>query len=149
MKIEKYELLVKRWIDVKKMRKERYSQKFIANKYKITRQAISLIELGKKPQKPKHLCLDNECVKSHALSGRDRSRMQVRSRDKFTCQDCGLVRTPSMAKKEKKRLFDVHHLNGLCGKQSRGYDKVSEIDGLITLCHKCHFNHPEHSRNNK
>lgn len=72
--------------------------------------------------------------------GRGRTRNLVRQRDNFTCQECGLVRTPRQAKEQRKRLFDVHHLNGLCGKKSKGYDKVSEIDGLITLCHKCHYN---------
>lgn len=52
-----------------------------------------------------------------------------------------------MAKEEGRRLFDIHHLNGLCGKKSKGYDRVSEIDGLITLCHKCHYNRPEHGQN--
>ncbi len=68
------------------------------------------------------------------------SRELARKRDKYACQDCG--------KKWKigERRLDVHHLNGLCGTPSRGYtyDKVSNIDGLITLCHKCHFNRPDH-----
>lgn len=85
-------------------------------------------------------------LKKHGdIQGRGRTRMLVRMRDNFTCKDCGAVRTPEMAKKEGKRLFDVHHLNGLCGKKSRGYDKEEDMDGLVTLCHKCHFNRPEHS----
>jgi len=71
--------------------------------------------------------------------GRDSNRMKVRIRDNFTCQDCGARRTPRDAKMEGKRLFDTHHTNGVCGKKSRGYDKVSEMGGLITLCHQCHF----------
>lgn len=71
--------------------------------------------------------------------GRERTREIVRIRDEYICQDCHARRTPDDALRNGKRLFDVHHLNGLCGKKSRGYDKVSEIDGLITLCHKCHF----------
>lgn len=69
-----------------------------------------------------------------ALTGRDFIREQVRKRDKYTCQKCG--------KKWKKgmRRFDVHHLNGMCGKMSRGYDRVIYMDELTTLCHKCHFN---------
>lgn len=78
------------------------------------------------------------------IYGRERTRMMVRIRDNFICKDCGNERTPNQAKELKKRLFDIHHLNGLCGKKSRGYDKISEIDGLVTLCHKCHFNRPEH-----
>ena len=83
------------------------------------------------------------------LGGRERTRMIVRLRDDFTCQDCKKFRTPDMAKSTGKRLFDIHHLNNLCGKKSRKYDKVSEIDGLITLCHKCHFNRPEHTTKKK
>lgn len=74
------------------------------------------------------------------LEGRDLHREKVRVRDNHTCQDC----------KKKweigKRRFDVHHLNGLCGKKSKGYDYKTELDGLITLCHKCHYNRPEHKQ---
>lgn len=77
------------------------------------------------------------------LQGTDRTREKVRVRDKYMCQDCG--------KKwiEGNRRFDVHHLNGLCGKKSKKYDKISDMGGLITLCHKCHFNRPEHKSNRK
>lgn len=71
------------------------------------------------------------------ITGRDRTRYLVRKRDNFTCLDCG-------KKWNDGRHFDVHHISGLCGKKSRSYDKVSEMDGLITLCHKCHYNRPEH-----
>lgn len=71
--------------------------------------------------------------------GRERVREMVRHRDKYTCQSCGKLW------KEGTRSFDVHHLNGLCGKKSTGYDSIKDMDGLITLCHKCHFNHPEHT----
>lgn len=72
--------------------------------------------------------------------GKDRTREQIRHRDKYTCQMCG--------KKwdGKSRRFDVHHLDGVCGKKSKQYDSMSDADKLITLCHKCHYNHPEHSR---
>jgi transposase-like protein len=66
--------------------------------------------------------------------GRELTRFKVRERDNFTCQDCG------KKWKEGERHFDVHHLNGMCGKKSRGYDKLEDMDGLVTLCHKCHFN---------
>jgi len=79
-------------------------------------------------------------------SGREYTRMRVRARDNFTCQDCGDIRTPEQARKTRKRLFDVHHLNGICGKKSRGYDKESDMPNLITLCHKCHFNRPDHAK---
>lgn len=70
--------------------------------------------------------------------GRERVRYLVRMRDNFTCQDCGRVW------QDGERHFDVHHLNGLCGKKSRGYDRKEDMEGLITLCHKCHYNRPEH-----
>lgn len=72
--------------------------------------------------------------------GREMVRFLVRRRDGFTCQSC------KRAWNKGERHFDVHHLKGLCGKKSRGYDKVSDMNGLVTLCHKCHFNHPEHSK---
>ena len=79
------------------------------------------------------------------LRGRERTRMMVRARDKYTCQDCGAVRTPAQAKRSGKKLFDVHHLNGKCGQLSRKYDRIADLDGLILLCHKCHFNRSEHA----
>lgn len=84
----------------------------------------------------------NEC--SYELSkvtGRDRTRQLVRMRDKHTCQDCGRKKFP-----DEKRL-DVHHINGLCGKLSLAYDKTKDLSGMITLCHKCHYNRPEHTFN--
>lgn len=70
--------------------------------------------------------------------GRDRVRELVRCRDKHTCQDCFKIW------KVGERRFDIHHLGGLCGKRSKSYDKLKDKDNLITLCHKCHFNRPEH-----
>lgn len=80
--------------------------------------------------------------------GREYTRSLVRERDNYQCQDCGRIRTPKRAKKLDKRMFDVHHLNGLCGKKSHKYDRVSDMFNLITLCHKCHFNRPEHKSHN-
>jgi 5-methylcytosine-specific restriction endonuclease McrA len=77
--------------------------------------------------------------------GREYVRALVRRRDGFTCQDCGIVRTPEQSHETGKRQLDVHHLNGLCGKRSHTYDRVSEMSGLITLCHKCHFNRHDYS----
>ena len=71
-------------------------------------------------------------------SGRERVRYLVRRRDGFTCQDCGVKW------EEGNRHFDVHHLQGLCGKRTRKYDYIHEMKGLVTLCHKCHYNRPEH-----
>jgi hypothetical protein len=79
------------------------------------------------------------------IGGRERTREIVRYRDEYTCQTCNEIRTPEMAKEQGKRQLDVHHLNGLCGKMSRKYDKIESLSQMITLCHKCHFNHPEHT----
>ena len=83
--------------------------------------------------------------KPYHLKGRERARMRVRIRDGFKCQTCGKIRTIRMASKEKKKLFDVHHLDGECGKNSRGYDSTGDLSKLVTLCHKCHFVHHEFS----
>jgi len=82
---------------------------------------------------PKEYLKELECI-----TGRDRNREYVRIRDKHTCQDCKKIWV------KKTRRFDVHHLNGLCGKKSKGYDCVKDMQGLVTLCHKCHYNRPEH-----
>lgn len=108
--------------------------------------AMKMVAARKLPMQKRPQSEQTQFLIEHGSNqGRERTRMLVRMRDNFTCQDCGAVRTPEMAKKEGKRLFDVHHLNGLCGKKSRGYDKEEDIGGLVTLCHKCHFNRPEHS----
>lgn len=87
------------------------------------------------------------------LKGRERARMQVRIRDNFTCQDCGLRRTHREVTRYNKKVsglkgkmknLDVHHTGGMCGKNSRGYDRVEDIEGMTTLCHRCHYNRPEH-----
>lgn len=77
------------------------------------------------------------------VQGRERTRELRRIRDNHTCQnpECAKVWEPG------QRRFDIHHLNGICGKRSRSYDAVSELDGLITLCHDCHFKRDDHSSN--
>jgi len=89
----------------------------------------------------------------YGLEGRDLNRMKVRIRDDFTCQDCGLRRTAFAVKtfnkkmptlKGKMKNLDIHHINGLCGKKSKAYDSVLDMPNLVTLCHKCHYNRPEH-----
>ena len=74
--------------------------------------------------------------------GRNFIREIVRARDKYTCQDCG--------KKWKvgQRRLDVHHLD----KDQEGRSKEKgviardkkNLHRMITLCHKCHYNRPEH-----
>lgn len=84
---------------------------------------------------------------SHHLHGRGRPRMMVRIRDNFTCQECGAVRIPQecgIGKKYQKSL-DVHHIEGQCGKNSRGYDSTKDLSKMITLCHSCHYNRHDHT----
>lgn len=80
-----------------------------------------------------------------APEGRGLVRMLVRIRDDFRCQghNCRRRRTPRDAKRLGKRMFDVHHLDGMCGQKSRGYDKLGDAHQLITLCHECHYRHHE------
>lgn len=68
------------------------------------------------------------------LQGRDRPREIARQRDNHTCRIC-LNKWV-----EGQRRFDIHHLSGFCGKLSRKYDKIDNLEMLITLCHKCHLN---------
>lgn len=98
--------------------------------------------------------MEKQYILIASKDGREFVRMRVRIRDNFTCQDCGLTRTPESIEKNNKtkdtlkgkiKHLDVHHLNGMCGKKSLDYDKLNEMDGLVTLCHKCHFNRPEHA----
>lgn len=88
--------------------------------------------------------------KKWRTTGRDAARYLCRLRDKFSCQECGEVRLPKNCGKGKKfeMSLDVHHINGECGKKSRGYDSTKDISGLITLCHRCHSNRHDHSKNN-
>lgn len=146
---KEYKQRLKKFAAMSKLLKKGYTQKQIASKYGVTRQAIShfLIQAGEDGSGIKLRQLKPHNKYTYFLKGRDRTRMMVRIRDNFTCQDCGNRRTPEEAKKQKKYLFDVHHLEGLCGKKSRGYDKQSDMDILVTLCHKCHYQRPEHKVN--
>jgi len=90
------------------------------------------------------------------LQGRERVRFMVRVRDDFTCADCGFRRTPQEVKEYNSKLtgrkgqmksLDVHHTHGMCGTRSKKYDKVADMDLMITLCHKCHFNRHDHTLN--
>lgn len=73
------------------------------------------------------------------LQGRDLHREKRRILDNHRCRTCHKKWLRPM------RRFDVHHLNGVCGKKSRGYDAHADLKNLITLCHKCHYK--VHSKN--
>lgn len=134
---------------ITELREKRLTYQEIGAMLGITRQRVHQIDAGykspsqitstKKEEIKKGIRLDTKGL-GH-LKGRDMVREAVRRRDNYQCQIC--------LKKWKKtqRRFDVHHLNGLCGKKSKGYDKVTDGNVLITLCHKCHLN--LHSVRNK
>lgn len=140
----------KRQKEVLRLIKQGKTQAQIAKLFNVTRQRISQLKNKKYFQSRKINCLAcnkrftiftpknkfcNGCSKHLSnIDGRERSREIVRIRDKYRCQKCGLKWDENM------RRFDIHHLNGDCGKYSRGYDKIKNIDNLITMCHKCHLN---------
>ena len=72
------------------------------------------------------------------MGGRDRNRELIRIRDDHTCQLCG------KKWEEGQRRLDVHHID--CEKEkTRQVDNLEkEQHNLVTLCHKCHLNLPEH-----
>lgn len=93
--------------------------------------------------------------KDYHTKGRERTRMMVRIRDGFSCKNCKSTRTirevnehneklPSL--KGRIKLYDVHHIDGNCGKNSTGYDSTGVTDTMVTLCHKCHFQHHKFSK---
>jgi hypothetical protein len=68
------------------------------------------------------------------LSGVGRVREFARKRDNHTCQKCGKIW------QEGSRRFDVHHLDeSMESIRDYLYDR-SNLDKLITYCHKCHLN---------
>ena len=77
------------------------------------------------------------------FSGRDVTREAIRKRDNYTCKKCGKRWIKG------QRRFDIHHLNGLCGKKSQSYDYIEKHKELITYCHKCHLNLPENKEKMK
>ena len=123
--------------------------------YKISRQRIEQIyKQGKIVRLPKISAYQDE--KSHIknMNGRERNREIARARDNWTCQDCGFRKTYIEVQEHNSKItglehktksLDIHHTKGLCGKKSKGYDKVDNLDDLVTLCHKCHYNRPEHT----
>lgn len=138
----KYLEKLKRYQEITKMVEMKISTNKIGKRFDITHQRVcQIIKSG--PPKERELKRHFGDVPKWLTKGRDRTRELVRIRDKHTCQNCKKVWVLGM------RRFDVHHLNGLCGKKSLAYDSVNELGSMITLCHKCHFNHPEHSQYKK
>lgn len=76
-------------------------------------------------QKSYHLFNGKSCLDKNYTKDFNKSlREQVRSRDEYTCQYCGVHQD------ELSRRIEVHHID---------YDKENcKIDNLITLCSLCH-----------
>ena len=135
------------------MRRQNWTYRKIGNYFNITRQRVHQI-LNKKSCQEfnfinpdlKDWCINNgiettktniTCLTNMPNCQRERIRELVRIRDNYTCQLCG------KKWKEKKRRFDVHHLDN-DKEKSRQCDKLDETDNMLTLCHKCHMNLPAH-----
>ena len=136
-----------------RMRQRGMTFQEIANYYGVSRQAINNRIRKGEPRNPS--VRGRVYGRGHHRKGRGRARHLVRLRDDFTCQDCRARRTLRQVQrynskikglKGRIKLFDVHHQDGRCGKLSRGYDTTMDLDGLVTLCHRCHFNRPEHTQ---
>ena len=138
------------------MRARRMTLQEIADIYKISKQRVQQIE-NHAPVSPKNRKRKFPIIVSK-IDGRNKTRELVRIRDNFTCQDCGKRRTRLEVEihnknviglKGRMKSFDIHHTNGECGKKSLLYDHLENMDTLITLCHKCHYNRPEHKTKSK
>lgn len=149
-----YEESVKRYQKVIKLKEKGATYSEMGKMFGVSRQRIEQIINRGEPKIREYFegILGKNGYKH--LSGRERARMLVRIRDGFTCQDCGYYRSShDVDKYNKKRegpsgkmkSLDVHHTHGMCGKNSTGYDSTSDISKMITLCHRCHFNRPEHA----
>lgn len=153
-----YEESLKRYRAIIRLDKQGASFGEIAKMYGVSRQRIEQILKKGEPKIREYF--ENILGKEGYghLEGRERARMLVRIRDDYTCQDCGLRRTAQEVSAFNKKIkglsgkwknLDVHHTHGMCGKNSRGYDPTSDISKMITLCHKCHYNRPEHKVQSK
>lgn len=147
-----HEQSVKRYKEWLKLREEGLTYKEIGDDYGVTGSAVGMRLRSGFPKK-REFVSPLFGISGHHQEGRGRSRMLVRIRDNFTCQDCGAIRTLKEVQehnsgiktlKGRMKLFDVHHTHGQCGKNSIGYDSTKDLSKMVTLCHKCHFNRPEH-----
>jgi len=136
-----YKQTVTRYYHFLKLRTLGYSLSKIGKKYGISRQAVSIrLKKGMPTKRLFPLSLFWKNKPKWLREGRDGIREQVRNRDNYICQSCG------KQWKKGQRRFDIHHLNGQCGKKSRRYDKKKDMDNLITLCHKCHYGRHDFSK---
>lgn len=117
--------------------------------FNLTRERIRQILLPVKIKEKKYcaFCGDildktrkfcQKCNDLYLLSGRDSVREKIRIRDNHTCQKCG----KKWAKGERR--FDVHHKDCIKEKTQQYDNYEIEKDNMVTFCHHCHLNLPEH-----
>ena len=83
-------------------------------------------------------CLQDKHGLSKLFEGTDLTRERIRQRDNHTCQIC------EKRWQQGTRRFDVHHKDFDKEKSKKYENYKKEKDNMITLCHKCHLNLPEH-----
>jgi hypothetical protein len=156
MYIMKYEDSLRRYHKVVKLKEKGATYAEIGKMFGVSRQRIEQILKKGEPQIAEYFGGILGLNGLAHLEGRARARALVRIRDDYTCQDCGLTRPIEEVQKHNSKItglrgkmksLDVHHTHGQCGKNSRGYDSTSDISKMITLCHRCHYNRPEHKSN--
>lgn len=74
------------------------------------------------------------------LAGRDYIRWIVRLRDGNQCQLC-LKKGGDVL--DDKRALDVHHFDNK-KENAKGYDRITELNEMITICKHCHSNLKQH-----
>ena len=149
MKTKGEKEIKKRQQIIQGLRDNRFTYQYISNLLGVSRQRIQQIEKINVKEREEKREKKKEDIKNGLrpntiginrmkLGGRDFIREAVRRRDNHTCQICGKKWV------EGKRRFDIHHID--CDKEkTHKYDNwKKEKDNMITLCHKCHMNLPEH-----
>lgn len=131
MKKLTYEESLERFNKIIILRNQGVPTSTIGKMFGVTGSRIAQIKEAPKP--PKRAAHIWNGAPKWLQQGRERTREQVRARDGYKCSFC------KKKWEEGTRRFDIHHIMGMCGKKSRSYDKLSEMDSLITLCHKCHM----------
>ena len=116
-----------------------WTYKTIAKYFGISRQRVHQIITGyKSPYKYIKRERKPTVIK---LEGRDFLKEKVRIRDNHTCQNCGKIWVPGT------RRLDTHHTNFIPSvTEAREYKNNKNMDDMITLCHKCQMNLPEHRK---
>jgi len=127
---------------IKKLHYEGKSCTKISVLFPVTRQRIYQIIQKYKPLdfKIKYKIKKKNKNPFSSHGGRDLVREKIRIRDNHTCQIC------NKKWESGQRRFDVHHKD--CDKEkTRQYDNYEkEKNNMITLCHKCHLNLPQHRK---